>query len=215
LRSFEKFKPLLDVARNYFKDKRIRSITFADIKKLKSVRLKTPTKHGRERSIATVNRELSLLRAVLNVAIENKWIIRNPFSDGKLISLGDEKARERILSREEEERLLAACVGPRAHIRAIVIAGLDTGCRRAELLKLRWEDVDLENKNLRIQAMNTKTLKQRDVPISDRLIKELISLSEHSTGVSNSLVFGLKDNFKKAFNTAKRNAGISNLQFHV
>jgi integrase len=214
LRSFEKFKPLLDVARYYFKDRRIRSITFADIKNFKAVRLKTPTKHKRERSIATVNRELSLLRVVLNVAVQNKWIIRNPFSEGKLISPGDEKPRERILSREEEEKLLAECKGPRAHIKAIIIAGLDTGCRRAELLKLEWKDVDFEGKRLLIQAMNTKTLKQREVPMSNRLMKELMNLYEYSTGDPASSVFGITDSFKKSFNTAKRKAGISDLKFH-
>ena len=60
----------------------------------------------------TVNRELRLLRRVLNVALANGWIHKSPFTMGKsLISVGDEKPRARILTREEEERLLAACTG--------------------------------------------------------------------------------------------------------
>src|SRR5437762_1424962 len=87
-----------------------------------------------EVSRVTVNRELGVLRRVLNVALANGWIHRSPFTMGKsLISVGDEKPRERILTLEEEARLLAACEGPRAHLRAILICALDTGMRRGEL----------------------------------------------------------------------------------
>jgi len=44
-----------------------------------------------------------------NIAQREGWILRNPFASGEsLISVANEHKRERILSYEEELRLLAA-----------------------------------------------------------------------------------------------------------
>jgi integrase len=86
-----------------------------------------------------------------------------------LISVGDEKPRERILTLEEEARLLAACEDPRAHLRAILICALDTGMRRGELFSLTWADVDFENRLITIRAFNTKTMRERRVGMAVRL----------------------------------------------
>jgi hypothetical protein len=73
-----------------------------------------------------------MLRRRLNVAQREGWILRSPFAaGGSLISLADEDKRERILTREEEVRLLAACDTPqRAHLKAI--PNLRTRYRNAE-----------------------------------------------------------------------------------
>jgi hypothetical protein len=56
-----------------------------------------------------LNRLLSTLRRMLNIAQREAWIERNPFNAGDpLISVANEKKRTRILSREEETRLLTA-----------------------------------------------------------------------------------------------------------
>jgi len=71
------------------------------------------------------------MRRILNVAVSHGWLLRNPFDAGEsLIKPGDETPRERILTREEEERLLALCEGARKHLKAIIICALDTGMRR-------------------------------------------------------------------------------------
>lgn len=107
---------------------------------------------------------------MLNVAQAEGWLIRNPFKTGEsLISIADEKQRERILAPEEESRLLAACTGRRKHLREIIIAALDTGCRRGELLKLRWNDVEFESRTITIQAFNTKTMRERKLTMTTRL----------------------------------------------
>src|SRR5215216_374281 len=107
LRSCYDAKYRLDILRVYFGIRRLREITHSDLEKFRIARLGVETKHGKQRSIATVNRELGVLRRVLNVAVANGWIHRSPFTMGKsLISVGDEKPRERILTLEEEARLL-------------------------------------------------------------------------------------------------------------
>src|SRR5262249_15825948 len=110
------------------------------IEDYKAKRLATKTVHGQQRGIASVNRGLEILRKVLNVAVREGWLRINPFHQGdSLISKADEKRRQRILSYEEEERLLAVCTGRCKHLRAIIIFEVDMGPRRGEALKLTWQ----------------------------------------------------------------------------
>lgn len=219
----------LEMLKRYFGAKKIKAITHGTINKFKDDRLKTPVVFGkntrgtektgkpveRQRSIGTVHKELGLLRRVLNVAVSNGWITRNPFLMGDaLISPGDERHRERILTKEEEERLLLACTGYWAHLKPIIICALDTGMRRGEMFKLKWSDVDFENGVINIQALNTKTLRQRKVALTSRLAQELFSLWENSTKNPDDLVFGIATSTKKAFATLRVKVGLPDLRFH-
>lgn len=57
------------------------------------------------------------------------------------------------------------------HLQRLIIAALDTGCRRGELLALTWRDVTVDGnrRELTIRAETTKTDKTRHVPVSSRL----------------------------------------------
>jgi hypothetical protein len=55
----------LRVFKEHFGRRLLREITHADIRTLRSKRLQTPTQYGRQRSITTVNRELTYLRRIL------------------------------------------------------------------------------------------------------------------------------------------------------
>jgi integrase len=68
------------------------------------------------------------------------------------------RGRDRRLVGDEEVRLLAAA---QPHLRDVIVALLDTGCRIGELLSLLWSDVRPEAIVLR--AENTKTLRTRAV----------------------------------------------------
>lgn len=215
LRDYVNARLLLKVLKQGFGPKKLRAITYGDIEWFRAARLRTPTKHKKQRTIATVNRELSALRRVLNVAVRNGWILRNPIVGGKsLISPGDEKPRQRIISREEEARLLDSCTGPRSYLRPVILTALDTGMRRGEILKLRWRDVDIPGRMIYVQAFNTKSMRERQVAMTERLSQELGLLYEQSTKEPHALVFGITGSIKKAFNTARRLAGMLDLHFH-
>lgn len=49
-----------------------------------------------------------------------------------------------------------------------IVAALETGCRRGELLGLQWGDVNLPSKKLIIRAENGKDGEVRTIPISAR-----------------------------------------------
>ena len=167
------------------------------------------------RTDADVNRDLQLLRNVFNFAVRQGWLVKNPFGLGEpLISAAVEVRRERVLSREEEELLLMACSGSRAHLRPILICALDTAMRRGEIFQLRWKDVDLIGGEITVRATTTKTGKARSVPITTRLREELTRLKAEAPPDPDGLVFGIKNSIKNGFNKACQVAGIEGFRLH-
>lgn len=210
LRAVERAKICLVHFREHFGNRKLREITYGDIYAYRSKRMKIITVQKKLLSIATINRELSVLRRMFNIALREGWILKNPFSCGEaLIQTSAERRRERVLTLEEEIRLLKACNHPqRKHLKTLLIALLDTGARKGEMLKLKWKDVDLESRLITIQALNTKTLKKRQLAITQRLYAELSILWENSDKNLDSLVFGITDNVRKSFSSACKIAGI-------
>jgi integrase len=214
LRGLAAAKNRLATLRVHFEARPLRSITFGDLTHYKEMRLKVPTVRGGERAIASVHRELEMLRAMFSFAMREGWITMNPFTAAKgLISHADEKQRERIITREEEARLLAAADHPqRRHLRPILICALDTGMRFGEIIKLRGEDVDLFEKTIVVRALNTKTLRERTIAMTERLHRELSRLSVNRDG--DGPVFGVATNVKRSFDAARTEAGIPEVRFH-
>lgn len=222
LRSRKDVLARLGMLRKHFGARRVRDITTGELERFKAARLATPTPGGPEgkgkpRSIATVNRELAILRRVLNVAVQERWIDRNPFASARpLIQVAAEEPRDRVLSRDEERRLLDACVGPWGHLRRVIIVAVDTGCRRGELLALRWADVDLVGARLVVRASNSKTMKARTVPLTRRAVEALRELGE-GDGAADAQVFGKASSIpriRKHLALACTAAGIVGLRFH-
>lgn len=217
-RSVKPVEVALTALKEHFSSKRLKSITHSDVEQYKLDRLDTPTKYGTQRSIATVNRELELLRAMLRFAIRQGWLVRSPFEMGDpLISKADETRRERTLTHEEEIKLLNACSGRRAHLRALVITALDTAARRGELFKLKWSDVDFNNDVIRLRATTTKTATARTIGITPRVREELMKLWLESAQDMDDTVFGYgKENstIKTAWKSACRAAGVDSFRFH-
>jgi integrase len=210
LRDWKHVRAFLKIFREHFGNQRLREISYADIRAFRSKRLKTPTQYKRQRSITTVNRELACLRRIFNIAVRESWLIKNPFNCGDtLISAADERKRERILTASEELRLLEACEHPhRKHLRPLLICLLDTGARFSEMIQLRWRSICLNTHLITIEGLTTKTLKTRQVAITQRMHNELSALWEISRNDPNARVFGIANNVRKSFSSACKIAGI-------
>ena len=239
-RSIKPVQAAVNSLLDYFGRKNIRTIKTSDLEAYKNHRLKTQIeievnkktkvlneKTGRmktkiekvtrtsQRKISSVNRELETLRAMLNFAIENDWLIKNPFIKKKgIISKASENERDRTLSIIEENRLLAVCIDQRAHIKPLIICALDTGMRRGEMFQMRWRDVILDNDEIFIPQTNTKTDAERTVGITSRLHDELQNLWNDSPEDQNGLVFGITNTIKTAWKTACDKAEIKNFRLH-
>lgn len=214
-RSIAPVKSALNSLLAYYENKKIRSIRASDLENYKKQRLKATTFRGRPIKIATVNRELALLRVMLNFAVQNEWLIKTPFVLTKgIISLSAETERDRVLSFEEESRLLAVCTDRRTHLKPILTCALDTAMRRGEIFKMRWQDVNFVTSEIYIPQTNTKTEDSRTVGMTPRLQDELLNLWETSPKDKSALVFGITDTIKTAWKTACRLANIKDFRFH-
>ena len=89
------------------------------------------------------------------------------------MKLSKETARARRLRPAEgnapsEEETLLAAAGPCLH--ALIIAALETGMRRGELLSLQWNQIRWAPKaEIILPAFKTKARKDRRIPISSRM----------------------------------------------
>ena len=202
----------------FFGDRLVRSITYADLRQFRSARERVPKRFtlDERRTPATINRELEHLRSVLLYAMRHGWIRTNPFAAGPpLILKAEEERRTRVPTPAEEEALLAVCVPPhRAHLRPLIIATRDTGLRRSALLALTWARVDWQGRLLRIPKGNLYKRRPAVIGLTARLYDELRRLWDASDRNGEGKVFGELGDFKKAYATACRLAGIRGLRFN-
>jgi len=147
----------------------LREITTGDIARCKARRLAgelkpariTKSPRGRDRVVAaTVNRELSFLRRVFNVAIQDGLAEVNPVTS-KLLSKED-NSRVRYLTEEEEARLREQ-IGEDDWPKVAI--AIHTGLRRGEEFGLRWEHVDFAAGVITIPR--SKSGEARRVPMND------------------------------------------------
>src|SRR5687767_9018301 len=118
-----------------------------------------------------------------------------------------ETERDRILSFDEEARLLDVCTDRRTHLRPILICAVDTGMRAGEMFKMRWRDIS-DWREIRIPQTNSKTEESRVVGMTPRLRSEVQQLWEVSSKDPDDLVFGIGDSVKRAWKTSCRLAGV-------
>jgi integrase len=104
-----------------------------------------------------------LLLKIFNQAIRDGLTEANPCK--QVMKLREDNQRNRYLLPEEEQALLAQLVGPREHLRAIVLLAIHTGMRKDEILRLQWPEVDFL-RNL-IYVTLTKSGKNRTVPLNN------------------------------------------------
>lgn len=216
VRSLIPARVAVDALKGYFGTRRLRSITYGDISAYRDARLKTPTRHGGQRAIATVNRELDKLRRMFNIAVQQSWLKENPFHRGNsLISNADETRRERVLSREEESRLFVAIEEEplREHLGGILKIALDCALRRGEILTLLWSDVDFTRRTLTVRAFNSKTARSRTVAMTTRVYEDLMRRWEASGADSSMRVFGV-EYVRRSFQNACRRAGVKDFRLH-
>jgi integrase len=123
-----------------FKTKRLGEIVDLDLERYKRARRNAGA------APATVNRELSSLGHLFTVALKQGWVERAlprpqkfPENNGRIV----------VLSETELERLIkAAIAGPDPDLWLFVEIGRATGMRHGEILRIRWEHVDLTSRRI-------------------------------------------------------------------
>ena len=128
-------------------------------------------------SFATVSKELGILKSAYRYAIRWEWATKNPLAGLSLNQEGE--GRLRWLTREEEARLLLACA---PWLQDIVIVGLDTGLRRANLVGLQRAWLYHDGTVLIIPRQHLKLKKTTvTIPLTTRAAQIIHAHGEAST----------------------------------
>lgn len=179
-------------------------------------------KRIQEVSGSTVNRELNLISHAINVA-RKEWGIHidNPIQ--MIQRPRHNKPRERRLSPEEQKRLLAELELSSRNdngtyqtggthnpwIQSIVELALETGMRMGELLALRWQDVELTRRTVKL--WDTKNGDNRTIPLT---VKATALLSGLVRSIDGRVFPTTREAVKRGFSRAVERATISDLHFH-
>lgn len=154
----------------------------------------------------TVQKEITVLKHALRLAVEWELLNSNPAQGAKLPKLPE--GRTRYLSPSE---LKAALKSAPEWMRAPIALAAFTGMRRGELLGLRWTDVDLAGR--RIYLRETKNGSLRVLALNELAFRVLASLPQ---GVPGDVVLAGVDPQKLSVYTRRLFAGlgIGDASFH-
>lgn len=123
------------------------------------------------RANATINNELAILRRAFNLAKR-----RSPPKVQQVPTfemLPASPARKGFFEDEDFQRLLKELP---EEVAPIALFGYNTGCRKEEILGLRWSQVDLPAGVVRLRAEETKGNTARIVPLAPELLEVLTAL---------------------------------------
>lgn len=116
---------------------------------------------------STINRYLSLIRAVLNKAYKEwDWLASVPY----IKSRPENNERIRWITQSEANRLLQELPD---HLCLLAEFSLQTGARRSNALNVRWTDIDLNRRIWTIQADDSKNGYIHTVPLNNKAIEVL------------------------------------------
>lgn len=174
---------------------------------------------GGDRSGADVNRTLAALSSALSFAVkELEWIDTNPMR--RVAKFKESRGRVRYLTETELPALLAACreSGNDDLLLAVLLA-LSTGARQAEVMTLRWSQIDLKARTATLQ--DTKNGTMRTLPIVGDALA-LLKTRAKVRKIADDRLFpagprarkGAVANLRKPWEAALEKAAITDFHWH-
>lgn len=179
---------------------------------------------ARKVSPSTVNRELTTLKKLLFVAVDNSKIKDNPMRKVELLT--EAPPRDRLLSQTEKVNLLSVIAQNDDFecnsklLMSIVLIGLTTGWRRGQILSIKRDDLlsDLQA----VSVVKSKGQPPRKITVNSvawNVLSNLAAVVGSKQNKHGFLFFNERTgeqlkNFGKSWHNALRKAGIENLHFH-
>lgn len=183
----------------FFEDRPIGEIGPEAVGEFRRAMLSDTSRWGEPHSESTVGRMVGTLQRMFSFAKEYGWVKQSLFPRGVRLYPRVRFKTNRIMTLNEDEKLLAAC-GDDLELRASFIYMADTGIALRTVLGLRWSGVDFE-KGVVAGAGGP-------VEMTPRLASALHRLRESSGGRSEGAVFSRKsDHLYQAWERARDAAG--------
>lgn len=192
-----------------FQTRRLLSITAEDIEKLHR-------KVCKETSPYTANRVLTLIKHMYTIAIKRGYMNDHP-NPATGIRKFAEKSRDRFLSPDELGRLFTALDAEEDVVfRDYILISLYSGQRRTNVLTLRWENVDFENRFLYFPE--SKSGEPLTIPMTEQLYDLLTEIRGRNDSEwvipSKKSASGHLEDPKRPWQDLLERAEIENLRLH-
>jgi len=152
--------------------RRLDEIDVASFLDYRAFRMKTrnsPDGRGGTVSPATVNRDQQFLSRVLNEAVVDGHLAKNPLAGMK--KLKEPRKPRRWLGKDEIALLIEKSS---RRFRPLVVAAVTTGARKCELTRLKWSDIDFAAGKISIFRQKVGTSDSLD--LHPMLARELLAL---------------------------------------
>ncbi len=184
----------------------LRGMVLADIQR-KTI-MQIVERKRQETTPATANRYTALIRAILRACVEWDWLDNAPM----LRQYKEAKRRIRWLTHDDARKLLQELPN---HLRDLAAFSLATGLRKANVVGLEWNQLDMLRRVAWIHPDQAKARKAIGVPLNE----ETISIIKRQIGKHNRFVFTYRGQPVKQVNTrawgkALQRAGIENFRWH-
>ncbi len=124
------------------------------------------------------NAHLLVLRSVLNYAIKKDFLSKNPAAQVEFAIRP--KTEIRPLEHELVAAMLRHAAAHEIELLPYLVIGFFCGCREAELTKLLWSDIILEDKQVMVRPEVSKTRRKRFPPIPPNAMEWLTVYLEKS-----------------------------------
>jgi integrase len=201
-RSLKTTKENLRYLHPFLADKKLDQIDKKWIEHIKHEKIATGV------TVATVNRMLTVLRAILNAAYSWEWLDKPPL----IKLLPDNTQRIRWLTPEQASALLNELP---EHLKPIVTFALATGLRETNITGLLWSQVDMLKKRAWIHADQAKGKKAIAVPLNaDAQAVIKAQIGKHLTHIFTYNGRPIHRANCKAWRKALKRAGIDDFRFH-
>lgn len=173
---------------------------------------------GRIMSPSTINRRLTVLLRIMNLAKHN-WGYAVTDLDVSRYMLKEAEARTRWLSYDDAAKLVECSA---EHLKPIILFALNTGLRAGNILGLCWEQIDFKQGIIRFQIKSDLPGgKFHCLPIT----REMMQILQDQVPQKKGRVFVRRftkakrdpepiKKLRNSFKTACRNAGIEDFHFH-
>jgi len=174
------YRAYLKHMKAFFGGRVLTNITTRLVEEYRDHRRRQPSIRYKGRTLkgATVNRELECLTCLLDLAVGRKYIPENPARAVKHFNELRERPAKQMLTLEQEDRILKAA---RPHLRVGIILLVQTGGRTySEGFRLRWDQIDWENRLIRF-GNDVKTPGSCEpLPLTDLAFRVLRKWKEES-----------------------------------
>lgn len=169
---------------------------------------------------ATINRSVAYLRAMVNKAVQYSWgnLLDSPFKNYPMVP--EDRKPKGYITPQEAQLLIG---NSNLELQDVIHCLIYTGCRISEILHLKWDHIDMEQRILEIRTKDSKRRgRALTKPISDHLLTVLKKRRSAGISLMSPYVFPKPDNpqeprrsIKTAWANACKRAGLVGITPHI